>query len=160
MSKKLGREVDRAAILEGMARYRSSVNTPRLPEDAFQYMASFENVAKWDPGVVEAERVGSGEPGMGSRFRVVVSTAGRKLPLEYEITRFEPPHLVALVAETATLRSVDQITVEPTPSGATVTYDANLELLGLLRIFNPALALVFNRIGDRASAGLRRELEK
>lgn len=122
-------------------------------------MASFENVAGWDPGVVEAERLGSGELGVGSRFRVVVSSAGRRLPLEYRITRFDRPHLVLLVAETATLRSVDLITVEAKPGGATVTYDANLELVGPLRLFNRVLALMFDRVGDRAAAGLRGALQ-
>lgn len=143
-----------------MPRYRTSVATERHPEDAFEYMARFENVAEWDPGVVEAERVGSGSLDVGAIFRVVVSSAGRKLPLEYKITAFERPHLVRLVAETATLRSVDQITVEEMPNGATVTYDADLELPGLARFFNPALSLVFNRIGNRAAAGLGRELQR
>ncbi len=147
-------------ILGDVPRYRASVITLRHPDDAFKYMADFDNVAEWDPGVVEAERIGSGELGVGSRFRVVVASAGRKLPLEYRITEFDPPRLVVLLAQTATLRSLDKITVEPAPDGATVTYDANLELLGPLRLFNPALALVFNRIGDRAAAGLRRELQK
>jgi len=140
-------------------RYRASVTTDRHPDDAFKFMASFENVAEWDPGVVEAARLGSGELGVASRFRVVVSSAGRKLPLEYRITEYEPPRRVVLVAETATLRSVDKITVEPAPSGATVTYDANLELLGLLRVFNPVLSLFFRRIGDRATDGLRGEMK-
>ena len=122
-------------------------------------VSSFENVAGWDPGVVEAERLGSGELGVGSRFRVVVSSAGRRLPLEYRITRFDRPHLVLLVAETATLRSVDLITVEAKPGGATVTYDANLELVGPLRLFNRVLALMFDRVGDRAAAGLRGALQ-
>ena len=143
-----------------MPHYRTSVTTRRHPDDAFEYMASFENIAEWDPGVVQAERLGSGELGLGSRIRVVVSSAGRRLPLEYRITEFEPPRRVLLEAETATLRSVDEITVEPTPNGATVTYDAKLDLRGPLRIFNPVLALVFKRIGDRAAAGLRRELQK
>jgi len=123
-------------------------------------MAEFENVADWDPGVVEADRIGSGELGVDSRFRLIVSFAGQKLPLEYRITEFEPPRRVLLVAETATLRSVDEVTVERTPKGATVSYDADLRLIGPLRLFNPALALVFNRVGDRAAAGLRRELQK
>lgn len=143
-----------------MARYRTSVSTGRRPDDAFAFMASFENVAVWDPGVVEAERLGTGPLDVGSRFRVVVSSAGRKLPLEYRITEFDPPQRVVLIAETATLRSLDRITVQPAPGGSTVTYDADLELLGLLRFFNPALALVFNRVGDRAAAGLRRELQR
>ena len=142
-----------------MARYRTSVTTPRRPEDAFDYMASFENVAEWDPGVVEAGPIDWGKPRAGRRVRVVVSSAGRKMPLEYRIAEIDAPRRVLLVAETSTLRSVDEITVEPAPGGSTVTYDAKLELLGPLRIFNPALALVFKRVGDRAAAGLRGKLQ-
>jgi len=123
-------------------------------------MASFENVAAWDPSVVDAERLDDGELDVGSRFRVVVSSAGRRRPLFYRIAEFEPPRRVLLVAETPTLRSVDEITVEPASGGATVTYNADLQLLGALRIFNPALALAFNRLGDRAAAGLRAEMQK
>jgi carbon monoxide dehydrogenase subunit G len=140
-------------------RYHTSVATPRRPEEAFDFMAAFENIATWDPGVVEAERIGSGDVGVGSRFRVVVSSAGRKLPLEYRITEFERPHRVRLVAETSTLRSIDEITVEATPATTTVGYDARLELVGALGIFNPAVAVVLRRIGDRAAAGLRRVLQ-
>jgi carbon monoxide dehydrogenase subunit G len=145
-------------MLESVSRYVTTVPTPRSPEAAFGYMASFDNVARWDPGVIEAERLGSGQPGAGSRFRVDVSAAGRRLPLEYRITDFEPPRRVVLVAETATLRSTDRITVEAAAHGATVTYDATLELRGWLRPFNAVLALIFRRVGDRAAAGLRREL--
>jgi hypothetical protein len=148
------------AILMLVPRYRTSVTTPRRPEDAFEFMASFENVAAWDPSVVEAERIDAGELGIGSPFRVVVSSAGRRQLLVYRIAEFEPPHRVLVVAETATLRSVDEITVDAMPGGATVTYDADLQLLGPLRIFNPALALMFNRLGDRAAAGLRKEMQK
>ena len=40
-----------------------------------------------------------------------------------------------------------------------MTYDADLRLNGLLRIGDLGLRLVFDRIGDRAAAGLRRVLE-
>ena len=145
-------------MLGKVPHYRTSVTTPRRPEDAFEYMATFENVAEWDPGVADAEPLDTGGPTVGRRVRVVVSPAGRRLPLEYRITELEPPHRVLLVAETSTIRSVDEITVQPTPGGATVTYDAKLELLGPLRLFNPVLGFVFNRVGDRAAAGLRRKL--
>ncbi len=122
-------------------------------------MASFENVVQWDPGVAEAGRLSSGPLVVGSRFRVVVSSFGRRLPLEYRITAFDPPRRVVLLAETSTLRSLDEIIVEPAPEGATVTYDANLELLGPLRLLNPPFALAFKHIGDKAASGLRRELQ-
>ena len=149
----------RRAILWRMARYRTQITTPRRPEDTFEYMAAFENVAEWDPGVAETQPLDPGPPRAGSRYRVVVSAAGTKMPLEYRITEFDPPRRVLLLAETSVLRSVDEISVEPAPGGSTVTYDANLELLGLLRVLNPALAVVFKRVGDRAAAGLRRRLQ-
>ena len=141
-----------------MPRYSTSIPTPRQPDDAFGYMAAFENVADWDPGVTRAERLDSGDLKVGSRFLVVVSSVGRKLPFEYQIVEHEPPHRVVLEAETASLRSVDEIVVNPAPMGATVIYNANLELLGGLRFFNPVLGLGFKRVAARAAFGLRREL--
>ncbi|MEY3691177.1 MAG: hypothetical protein RJB57_832, partial [Actinomycetota bacterium] len=54
--------------------------------------------------------------------------------------------------------SVDRITVKPAESGCSVTYDAKLTFNGLLAPFNLALGLVFNKVGDSAAKGLRREL--
>lgn len=142
-----------------MARYSTSITTPRRPEEAFEYMAAFDNVAEWDPSVSRAERVGPGPRKLGSRFRVVVSAAGRRLPLDYTIVEIDPPRKVLLVAETPILRSADQITVEPAPGGAKVTYDADLRLRGPLRIFDPVMSVMFKRIGDRAAAGLRARLQ-
>ena len=52
----------------------------------------------------------------------------------------------------------DQITVRPEGAGASVTYDADLQLRGALRVLDPLLGLAFKRLGDRARDGLRREL--
>ena len=49
--------------------------------------------------------------------------------------------------------------VEASGDGSLVTYDADLQLRGVLRIGDPLLALGFGRIGDRAAAGLRDALE-
>jgi hypothetical protein len=100
-------------ILGGVPRYCTSVTPVPHPDDAIRFMACFEKIAEWDPGVVEAARLDSGELGA----------------------------------------------VEPAPIGATVTYDANLDLLSPMPIFNPARSLCFRRIGCRAAAGLRREMQ-
>ena len=39
------------------------------------------------------------------------------------------------------------------------TYTADLHLKGVLGLADPLLSLVFNRLGDRAAAGLRRQLD-
>ena len=141
-----------------MARYTTSVRTPMPAEDAFAYLADFSTTAEWDPGVTEAERLDDGPLRAGSRFRVVARSMGRDVPLVYEVTAYEPPHRIELRGESSTVVSLDEITAEPSGTGALVTYDARLTLKGALRLADPLLGIAFKRIGDRAAAGMRRAL--
>lgn len=141
-----------------MAHYRTTVSSSMTASEAFDYMAAFENVAVWDPGVRSAKRTTEGEPARGTRFAVEASFMGRSLPLDYEITAFEAGRTFVLIAETSTLRSVDTITVVADGQGSKVTYDADLVLKGLLKLFDPALRLGFRSVGDKARDGLRKAL--
>ncbi len=143
-----------------MARYVTTVKTAWDPETAYAYLAEFSNVAEWDPGVKEASSLSADPLAAGARFEVTVSGfAGREIPLTYETTEADPPKRVVLRAENSTLISLDTLTFEPTADGGTeVTYDADLTLKGALRILDPALKLVFGRIGDAASDGLAKRL--
>jgi len=142
-----------------MARYRASIETQWTPEEAFAYLSDFSTSEEWDPGVVEAERfgggaVGGGPVGEGTEFRLVAEFLGRKTPLTYRVVEYEPSTAVTFVGENASIVSHDRITFETTATGTRVTYDAELRLKGLLRLADPLLALAFNRVGDRALAGL------
>jgi carbon monoxide dehydrogenase subunit G len=142
-----------------MAHYRTTVESGRSPDEAFEYLADFANAREWDPGVVEGEHVGDGPLGMGSRFRLVSQFLGRRIPLEYRIVAFDRPHRVVLQADERTVRSTDEIRVAAAEGGAHVTYEADLRLKGpASRLMDPFLALVFRRIGDRAATGLRQAL--
>jgi carbon monoxide dehydrogenase subunit G len=141
-----------------MARYTTSVQSPLPAEEAFAYLSDFSTTAEWDPGVAEAERLTAGPLGEGSEFRVVAEFMGRKVPLTYVVTEYEPPRRITLRGESSTVVSLDEITVEPAAGGALATYDARLVLKGPLRMADPLLGLAFRRIGDRAAAGMRRAL--
>jgi hypothetical protein len=143
-----------------VSRYVARIESRRPQADAFAYLAQFDNIRDWDPSVVSARAEAGGPPGLGSRFEVVVRFAGRSQPYRYEVVRFEPGRLVALEARTSSVRSFDTVTVEPAATGSTVTYDAQLELLGAWRVLSPLVALLFRRLGDAAAAGLRRELNR
>jgi hypothetical protein len=140
-----------------MARFLDAIDLPVPPVAAFDYLARFDHTAEWDPGVVEATRLDPGPLGAGSRFAVIASFLGRRVPLEYEITAFEPPHRLVLRGEGGSVVSVDTITFAPIPGGTRVCYDALLELRGLARIFDPLLQLLFQRAGRRAARGLREQ---
>jgi carbon monoxide dehydrogenase subunit G len=143
-----------------MARYRASLETRWTPEETFAYLSDFSTSAEWDPGVVEADRIGGAAIGEGTEFRLVAEFLGRKTPVTYRVVEYEPPRAVTFVGENATVVSHDRITVDAIATGTRVTYDADLRLKGLLKLADPLLALVFTRVGDRALAGLRGVLER
>jgi hypothetical protein len=141
-----------------MPRYRVSIDSTRSADDAFAYLAAFDNIRDWDPSVASARRLDEGAIGQGSTFEVHVQMKKRQLPLRYEVVRFEPGALIAVEARAAWFRSYDVITVEPKGSGSLVTYDALLELRGVARVAAPFMGRAFRTIGDAAADGLRRVL--
>lgn len=143
-----------------MARYLDIIDVPQKPENAFAYLAHFDNAAQWDPGVVEAERLDTGPLRRGSRFRVVASFLGQHVELVYEITELEAPHRVVLVGRNDTLVSTDEITFVARGSGTRITYEAVLELRGLAALVDPLVNLVFQYVGHEAARGLARTLEQ
>jgi carbon monoxide dehydrogenase subunit G len=138
-----------------MARYVDAIDLDLPLEEAFDYLADFSTTAEWDPGVVEAERLTPGPIGRGTRFRVVVAFLGRTLTFEYEIIAYEPPHRLVLRGTNEALVSTDEIGFMPKGSGTRVTYEARLELTGLLRLADPVLHVMFQHVGRLAVRGLR-----
>lgn len=145
-----------------MARYSTTVSSTLTVAEAFDYLSDFATIAQWDPGVADAELV-HGEAGqVGARYRVDTVLLGRVTPLEYAIAvRVEAPdgsRRVDLRAENADFVSYDVITVRPAGPGSEVTYDADLALKGVRRLFDPGLWVLFQVIGRRAEGGLRAAL--
>jgi polyketide cyclase/dehydrase/lipid transport protein len=142
-----------------MPRYHATVSSSWPQQDTFDYLATFSNAAQWDPGVQSAERLDAGPVQVGSRFRLTVALLGRGVPLTYTVTAYEPPDLVVLKAVSPLLASVDRITVRPDgDENASVSYDADVRLRGLLGLLNPMLARGFDRVAGNAAAGLTQAL--
>ncbi len=142
-----------------MARYRTTIESSLPAEVAFAELADFSSAATWDPGVVSAQRIDQGELGIGSRFHLECRVARRTVPLLYEIIDFVEDRRLVLRAENNSIISVDTITFEAKATGGTwVTYDADLQLKGALRVLDPVLSIMFQRIGNQAREGLRRAL--
>jgi hypothetical protein len=142
-----------------MARYTVTIPSSKSADDAFAYMSDMRTFTDWDPGISRVTQVTGVGGGAGAVFDVAVKGfAGRDTILRYETTEFDPPRTVLLRGRNSLFTSVDRVTVEPTSTGSTVTYDAVLTMNGLLSPMNLALGLVFNKIGDRAAKGLRRAL--
>ena len=61
-----------------MTRYKATVDTPRPPDEVFAYLSDFSTTAEWDPGVLEAERLGDAPVAEGSEFRLVADFLHRR----------------------------------------------------------------------------------
>jgi hypothetical protein len=142
-----------------MARYITSVATSLSQAEAFAYMSDVTRFVEWDPGVKRAVRVVGDATGVGTAYDLTVQAGGTTV-MRYEVVEYEPPQRILLVARTLFVTSLDEVRVAPSGSGAIVTYDAKLTLNGPLGLLDPLLRLAFRPIGDRAAAGLRRELAR
>ena len=141
-----------------MAHYNASVDTSRPPDEMFAYLSDFSSTQEWDPGVIEAERLGDAPVREGTEFRLLAGFLGRKTPLTYRIVEYDPPNAVTFRGESSTVVSLDRITFEPSDGGTRITYDADLALKGPFKLADPLLGVAFKRVGARALAGLRRTL--
>lgn len=143
-----------------MARYIVHVRSPKSPTEAFAYMADLSNFIEWDPGVTAVEQVTGEGAGPGAAFDVTVNAVPKPLTLRYHTIEYDEPNGIVAEARSSMLTSLDRITVEATDDGGSIVgYDAELTLNGPLGLIDPLLGLAFDRIGDKAAAGLIRVLE-
>jgi hypothetical protein len=142
-----------------MAHYIASIRSPLPSAEAFAYMADVKHFSDWDPSITAINQVSGVGDGLGSTFDITVKAGLGTTTLRYVTTVYDRPSRLHIEAKTKRLISVDRIDVVPDGDGCIVTYDADLRLIGAARIFGPALAIMFEGIGDRAAAGLARALD-
>jgi Polyketide cyclase / dehydrase and lipid transport len=137
-----------------MPHYQATVRSARSAPETFDYLATFSNAAHWDPGVTAGEQLDPGPVRAGTRFHPLVRLVGRSIPLTYAVTSYNPPRAFVLTAANALLRSVDQITITPAGTGATVSYQADVRLRGPLSLLDPLMSKGFQAVAGRAAEGL------
>ena len=142
-----------------MPNHVAVIDSPLPPDEVWARVADVTGFAGWDPGTRKAVQVEGDGTGLGAVYVLTVEGLRGPLDLRYEVTEFEPPRRLRLVADTGTLRSDDRITVEPSDAGSRVTYRAHLSLHGAWVVVTPLLALAFRRIGAKGADGLRSHLD-
>jgi Polyketide cyclase / dehydrase and lipid transport len=141
-----------------MARYQAVVQSRWPAAETFAYLATFSNAVDWDPGVLASEQLDPGPVAMGTRFRLVVPFGGRRVPLTYRVTGYQPDREVLLAATSGLLHATDKIVVTGGAGGSAVSYQAEVRLRGPLRLLDPLLRPRFRAVADRAAAGLAQAL--
>ncbi len=142
-----------------MAKYTATLATKRPLAEVFDYLSDFSTTAEWDPGVLEAERMDDAPIAVGSEFLIVAEFLGRRNSLDLSGAPVRSAQQRDAPRVSSTVVSLDRITFDAWGGGTRVTYEADLKLKGPLRLADPLLGLAFQRVGDRALAGMRATLD-
>ena len=99
-----------------------------------------------------------GPVGFRSTFDLVTLFRGRRVPVSYEVTVYEPPSRVALVGTNKNFTGTDDIGITPEGDGTRVSWNANFQMKGVARVFQPFLGGVFEKLSVEAMEGLESTL--
>ncbi len=141
-----------------MPKISKTVLIPRPPDEVFDYLANFETTAEWDPGIVDATKTSEGPVGVGSTFDLVSDFRGRKIPVTYEMTRYEPHRRFVIVGRNKQFTGTDDIRLTPEGDGTRVDYTADFRMRGLAKLFEPFMGGIFEKLSVEAMEGLQRTL--
>jgi len=131
-----------------MFRTEGSTVIVRPVEDVFDFVADERNEPKYNPRMVQAEKVTPGPIATGTRWSATVESGRRPLDMEIETTDYTRP--IRLGSETimsmAEIRGV--VTFEPDPAGTRLGWFWEVQPKGVLRLLSP----ITRRIGRRQEA--------
>ncbi len=134
----------------------------RLDADrAFAYLADFGTIGEWDPFIRQVERLDAGPPRVGARYRLDGRFLRRTVTLDYTIVELDGNARRVKLTGSGGLSCTgwDEITVTPTRDGATVRYEAEVNLHGRARLFWLLAPIGLLLGGRRALDGMRRRLD-
>lgn len=117
------------------------------PAVVIDYLKDFGHAPEWDPGTESCTREDSGPIAVGSSWHNVSKIAGVSTELTYTLETLTTDTIV-LVGSNDTATSRDTITVGPSGSGSSVTYEADVQMKGAAKLATPAVKLVFEKLGN------------
>jgi len=91
-------------------------------QDVFDFMGESENLAAGDSSVLEADKVGTGWVGLGTRTRGTSKIMGKHLDWATEATEFAPPMRITNTSVEGQIHFVVTNVLEPVEGGTRLTY--------------------------------------
>jgi carbon monoxide dehydrogenase subunit G len=120
----------------------------------FAFLADFENDRRWRSEVTEVRRLPGPPLGAGERYVEAMHFPGFRVRSEFEVTEFDPPHLISAEGRSEGMHAVQRY--ELTAEGADATrleVHTRLDTRGLLSMGEPIAARLLN---GRARDNMRR----
>lgn len=116
-----------------------SVVIARPPQEVFDFLSRFDNIALYDSSVTTSEQVGAGPVAEGTRGRGTSKVMGRRFDWTVEVAEFDPPRRMVSRSVEGKLNFTVTFTLEPADAGTRVTQRIDAE---------SGLGGIFGKIAD------------
>ncbi|KRE66369.1 MULTISPECIES: SRPBCC family protein [Micrococcaceae] len=116
-----------------------SVVIARPPQEVFDFLSKFDNIAVYDSSVTTSEQVGTGPVAEGTRGRGTSKVMGRRFDWTVEVVEFDPPRRMVSRSVEGKLNFTVTFTLEPADGGTRVTQRIDAE---------SGLGGIFGKIAD------------
>ncbi len=141
-----------------MIRLKESIHVSRPIETVFKYTSNFTNIQEWDPGVISSVNPHPGDAQEESVYDLVLKFGPFRPRMVYVTTALDPWTRVVLTGKGDNFNATDTICFVQTLSGTRIDYQADIEFSGVSKSMEFLLALVLQRAGKKAMAGLKKKL--
>jgi len=132
----------------------------RPVDKVFAFIANPDNNPKWQPEVVEHQKLTEGPMGVGTRLRHVSKFMGRCISVVGIVDEFELGRMIAFRVESGTLPYTIRYSVASQGRGTTrFTYSSLAHIQGLLKLLQPLMIIGARRVIDRDLNRLKVVLE-
>jgi len=134
-------------------------STVASAQHAFDYIVDFSHIDEWDNTIVTSEKVGESEVQLGTRFNLLFAMGKRKLPINYEITKFNSPSKAVLTGTSKNFTAVDTVTVMESNQGCSVDWHAKIVFSGLSALVVPLISNKIKAAGIQTIRDLKKILD-
>ena len=114
-----------------MARFSHTVEIPRPPAEVFPWLLEEDKVPVWTGSLESYRRLDDGALGRGSRVRQVLEVSGRRIDVEIEVTRYDPPRGAETRFSTNGIEVVSEYALEAGGAGTRLTQSVDAKPSGL-----------------------------
>jgi uncharacterized protein YndB with AHSA1/START domain len=121
-------------------RFSNSIYIRRPPSEVFAYLATPENIPRWNHAIASARQATPGPLGVGTRIEQH-RTEPRPSTEELEVTEFSPDRRLGFQGVLGPLHGSIAYELEASGEGTNLTNSAELEASGPLGVLAPLAAI-------------------
>src|SRR5438552_11563240 len=119
-----------------------SITISRPADQVFAFVSTPENDPKWVPVSLRHEKTSPGPMKVGTRTEEDLTFMGRGMRYVWEVTAYNPPHLLAYRTISGAMPFTLRLALEPAGSATRLTLGSEVELPGVLKLASPVMQWV------------------